>query len=116
MSRSLHDTTVNRLPFADLSMGVERKMNTSLLSIARALSSPTRLLVLQSLGESGMNVTEAARRAGLATSTTCFHLAVLLDAGLVERKRKGRTCIYRWGATRCSIHFEPAPPTTSTTA
>jgi DNA-binding transcriptional ArsR family regulator len=88
----------------------ERMMQSSITSVARALASPSRLYVLQSLGEEGLSLTEAARRAGLATSTASHHLGVLLDVGLVARRRRGREMIYRWSDTRCSISFSSACP------
>jgi len=91
-------------------------MKPSILTYAQALSSPTRLYLLQSVGNDGLSVTEAAERAGVSTSTTSFHLGVLLDAGLVSRKRKGRNVLYRWSDTRLSIKVEQAPQPPSRTS
>jgi DNA-binding transcriptional ArsR family regulator len=85
-------------------------MKQSIVTYAHALSSPTRLYLLQSVGSDGLSITEAAERAGVSTSTTSFHFGVLLDAGLVTRKRKGRNVLYRWSDTRLSIKVEQAPP------
>jgi DNA-binding transcriptional ArsR family regulator len=91
-------------------------MKHSILTYAHALSSPTRLHLLQSVGNDGLSVTEAAHLTGLSTSTTSFHLGVLLDAGLVSRKRKGRCSIYRWSDTRLSMQVEKVqPPSSSAT-
>jgi DNA-binding transcriptional ArsR family regulator len=89
-------------------------MQHTILTFASVLACPTRLFLLQSVGEDGLDVTRAAVAAGVSTSTASFHLAKLLDAGLVVRHRKGRMRVYSWGPVRYSIHAEPAPPSSST--
>lgn len=89
-------------------------MQASILDLAHALCSPTRLYVLQSIGDTGMSVTDIASTTGIATSTACHHLAELVRVGLVLKKRKGRTTIYRWSEMRVSIQIEHAPPSPDT--
>jgi len=90
-------------------------MKPTLVTYAHALSSPTRLYLLQSVGPTGLSVTEAAHGAGVSTSTASFHLRVLLDAGLVERKPRGRRVLYRWSDTRLSMQIEKVTPTSAPT-
>ncbi len=81
----------------------------NLLVIARAVACPSRLLVLQLLGEDGLCLSEAARQAGIAVSTAHHHLAVLIDAGLARKGRSAGRAVYRWSRTRCSIALSSAP-------
>jgi DNA-binding transcriptional ArsR family regulator len=80
-------------------------MHTDLLLVARAIACPSRLFVLQLLGNTGICVSEVARKAGLSPATACHHLKVLASAGLAVRVRRGRRTIYRWSATRCFLTF-----------
>jgi DNA-binding transcriptional ArsR family regulator len=83
-----------------------------LVVISRAIGCEARLHLLRVLGEGGRSLTSAAHEAGLAPSTAHHHLGVLVDAGLAVRQRRGRRTLYKWGSTRCSLHFEPAPSST----
>jgi ArsR family transcriptional regulator len=80
-----------------------------ILTLSRALSSPSRLYLLQSMGETGMSVTDLASSSGLVPSTVCHHVKQLVEVGLAVRKRKGRHTFYKWAPTRMSIYFEQAP-------
>ncbi len=73
------------------------------LVLSRATACASRLELLRLLGEQGLPLTEAARRAGLAPSTACHHLAVLVKAGLATRTVRGRKSIYRWSARRWQL-------------
>jgi len=110
MAPLLVGTTVNGPSFDMASMEIEKYMKPNIVTYAHALSSPTRLYLLQSVGLEGLSVTEAAHRANLSTSTTSFHLGVLLDAGLVSRKRRGRCVLYKWSDTRLSLQVERVRP------
>lgn len=82
------------------------------LTVARAISVPSRLGVLRCLGNDGCHLTEAARRTGLAISTTAFHLAKLRAAGLVTKTTKGRKAIYSWSRLRWAlVQQRPPAPT-----
>lgn len=77
--------------------------NVDLLIVARALACPSRLFLLQCLGEQGLPLVEAARRAELAPSTAHHHLRVLIAAGLATRMGHGRRARYAWSPTRCAL-------------
>jgi DNA-binding transcriptional ArsR family regulator len=76
------------------------------LVVSRAVSCPTRLYILQLVGEDGCSVVEVSRSAGVAPSTAHYHLRVLEHAGLVERHKRGRERVYRWGPHRLSLAWE----------
>ena len=59
-----------------------------------ALSDPTRILMLYSLSESPLNVTELTNELGVSQPTTSRHLKVLRDRGLVNSTRQGTTITY----------------------
>jgi DNA-binding transcriptional ArsR family regulator len=73
------------------------------LVIAQATACPSRLDLLRLLGERGLTLTEAARQAGLASSTACYHLSVLVNAGLAVRAVRGRKSVYRWSPHRWQL-------------
>jgi DNA-binding IclR family transcriptional regulator len=87
-----------------------------LVVIARVIGCEARLHLLRVLGEGGLSLKDAAEQAGLAPSTAHHHLVQLVDAGLAVRHGRGRRCIYRWGSTRASLHFEHVPPSLASTA
>ncbi len=106
MASFLNDTSVKTARIEILSMEIERWMKPTVVEYAHALASGTRVHIFTLLGENGMCVTDIASATGLATSTVCFHVAELERVGLVERKRKGRTSIYRWSDIRLSFQVE----------
>jgi ArsR family transcriptional regulator len=59
-----------------------------------ALSDPSRILMLYTLGEKPRNVTELTNELGLNQSTTSRHLKVLRERGLVHTVRTGTTITY----------------------
>lgn len=61
-----------------------------------ALGSPLRLLILRALvraGRGGLAVGELQRRVGIPASTLSHHLRALVQAGVVEQRRHGRTLV-----------------------
>lgn len=86
-----------------------------ILVVTRALSCPSRLAVLRTLGERGCSVTDTARLTGLAVSTTAFHLDHLVRAGLATKTPRGRKAIYKWTRARWQlVCMRPPAPTTPT--
>jgi DNA-binding transcriptional ArsR family regulator len=59
-----------------------------------ALSDPTRLLILYTLGELPHNVTDLANALELAQPTASRHLKILRDRGLVYSVRQGTSVTY----------------------
>jgi ArsR family transcriptional regulator, arsenate/arsenite/antimonite-responsive transcriptional repressor len=72
------------------------EIKTSVEALA-ALAHESRLTVFRALvqrGPEGLKPGELAAACGIPDSTLSFHLAHLLRAGLVSRRRRGRTLIY----------------------
>jgi len=61
----------------------------------RALAEPMRLRILHSLGDSEMSVGELVEATGAGQANVSKHLAVLLDAHLVARRKEGLSVFYR---------------------
>lgn len=72
---------------ADIYDGVAR--------VAQALTSGTRLKVLELLAQHERAVQDLAELAGLNVTTASAHLQVLREAGLVASRRSGRHVFYR---------------------
>jgi DNA-binding transcriptional ArsR family regulator len=73
--------------------------DTLLEEVARLfslLSDPTRLRLLSTLHEHGeLVVGEVAARTGISLPNASQHLTRLAAAGVVARRREGRTVVYR---------------------
>jgi len=76
------DDTVQRL-FGELSR------------IAKALSSPSRLQLVQLLAQSERTVEALGRELGLSTANASHHLQALREARLVEARKEGQFVFYR---------------------
>jgi rhodanese-related sulfurtransferase/DNA-binding transcriptional ArsR family regulator len=63
--------------------------------VGQALSSGTRLKMLELLAQSERPVVELATVAGLNVTTASAHLQIMRDAGLVVSRRDGRRVLYR---------------------
>jgi DNA-binding transcriptional ArsR family regulator len=64
-------------------------------AVARALSDPKRLCVLETLASGERSVSELSREVRCQVPNMSQHLAVLRSAGLVTTRREGTTVIYR---------------------
>ncbi len=65
-----------------------------------ALAEPHRLLILRHLRRGRRTVGFLARACGMTQPLTSHHLAVLLEAGLVTRERRGSFTCYAADARR----------------
>ena len=64
-------------------------------ALFEALADPSRRQFLSEIGQGGPSTaTELAKAAGMSRQNAGKHLAVLVKAGLVERKRVGRRIVY----------------------
>jgi len=63
--------------------------------VAKALAHPSRLMMLDLLAKTEMNVTEITKAVGADQSTVSKHLAVLKEAGLIDTRKEGTTSFYR---------------------
>ena len=65
-------------------------------AVARALSDPKRLCVLELLADGGeRSVGDLSRCVGCQVPNMSQHLAVLRTAGIVTSRREGSTVLYR---------------------
>lgn len=67
---------------------------TEVASIMKALSHPSRLLILEALAETPHCVCELTRLVGADTSTVSKHLSVLKNAGIVFDEKRGNMVFY----------------------
>lgn len=65
-------------------------MAATLDTVFAALSDPTRRAILAMLLEDDMAVTDVAQPFRMSLAAISKHLAVLSDAGLISRERRGR--------------------------
>lgn len=68
--------------------------------IARALSAPARLMLLEQLAQGERAVDGLADKTALSVANTSQHLQQLRRAGLVTSRRDGKSVIYRMSDTR----------------
>src|ERR1700722_834163 len=89
-----------------------------IVGLARAIAVPTRLHLLQVIGETGTSLCVAAAAVGVSPATAHHHLDVLTKAGLVSKSLRGRQALYRWSCSRWQFvrMAPPAPTMPSTTA
>lgn len=65
------------------------------VKILSALSDPTRLEIVEFLGEEERCVCEIVPAFGRAQSTISKHLSILNEAGILERRIDGKRTLYR---------------------
>ena len=63
--------------------------------IAKALAHPSRLLILDALGQKEMCVCDLTELVGADQSTVSKHLSVLKSSGLVADRKEGTMIFYR---------------------
>lgn len=61
----------------------------------RVLAEPMRLRILHTLGHSEMTVGDLVDATGAGQANTSKHLGILLDAGIVARRKEGLNAFYR---------------------
>lgn len=60
----------------------------------RLLSDPMRLRILHTLGDGELNVTELVEATGAGQANVSKHLGILLEAGVVARRKEGLNAFY----------------------
>jgi ArsR family transcriptional regulator len=71
-----------------------RKAYEARAKVAKALAHPSRLLMLDALGQKDLCVCELTELVGADQSTVSKHLSVLKGAGLVDDRKQGTMVIY----------------------
>ncbi len=61
----------------------------------RVLSDPMRLKILHTLDDKEMNVSDLVEAIGAGQANVSKHLGVMLDAGVVERRKEGLNSFYK---------------------
>jgi DNA-binding transcriptional ArsR family regulator len=61
----------------------------------RVLAEPMRLILLHALGDGEMSVSELVEATGAGQANVSKHLGILLDSGLVGRRKQGLNVFYR---------------------
>ncbi len=61
----------------------------------RLLAEPMRLKILHTLSDQEMSVTELVAATGANQANISKHLGILLDAGIVSRRKEGLTANYQ---------------------
>ena len=61
----------------------------------RVLAEPMRLRLLHALGDIEMSVSELVEATGAGQANVSKHLGIMLDAGLVGRRKEGLNVFYR---------------------
>ncbi|MBC9723817.1 metalloregulator ArsR/SmtB family transcription factor [Streptomyces sp. TRM68367] len=67
----------------------------SVAATLQALATPSRLLILTTLRQTGYSVTELAAAVGMEQSAVSHQLRLLRTLGLVTGQRDGRRIVYR---------------------
>jgi DNA-binding transcriptional ArsR family regulator len=60
----------------------------------RVIGDPTRIRILDLLREEELSVTEITERLGTSQQNASKHLGILLQAGIVARRKEGNSSIY----------------------
>jgi ArsR family transcriptional regulator, cadmium/lead-responsive transcriptional repressor len=74
----------------------------------RGFADPSRLGILEALGQGPRTVTEVVEATGLSQPNVSSHLACLHDCGLVSREQEGRFVRYRLSDPRVGAFLEEA--------
>ena len=76
-------------------MPAPRKTLPVKAKLFRGLADPSRLAILEALGNGPRNVTQVVARTGLSQPNASMHLDCLRCCGLVVREPRGRFTYYR---------------------
>ena len=63
--------------------------------MCRTFTHPTRIALLEAIGEGERSVSDLVEECGIAQSTVSQHLAVLRRLGVVETRKQGTSVHYR---------------------
>lgn len=78
---------------------------TELLEIFRALADPTRMRIMHLLGTMELSVGEVAQAVAQSQPRVSRHVKILVEAGLVDRRKEGNWVFLRTGSTPGSQHL-----------
>jgi DNA-binding transcriptional ArsR family regulator len=84
-------------------MAFQSAMEKPVDSVFRALSDPTRRLVLERLSRSPASVSELAAPFNMALPSFVQHMGILENSGLVRSRKTGRVRIYKLAPKRLQL-------------
>ena len=76
-------------------MSPKKKLFEQFARVAKSLSSPNRMELLETLAQGEKSVDALAQATGMSVANTSHHLQILRDSGLAESRREGLQVIYR---------------------
>jgi rhodanese-related sulfurtransferase len=76
-------------------MNPKKKLFEQFARVAKALASPNRLELLETLAQGEKSVDALAQATGMSVANTSHHLQILRDSGLAESRKLGLQVIYR---------------------
>lgn len=82
----------------------EKRQLEARAQVIKALGHPSRLLMVEELGERELSVWELTDKVGASISTVSKHLSVLKNAGIVADEKRGNQVFYRLRVP-CILNF-----------
>jgi rhodanese-related sulfurtransferase/biotin operon repressor len=76
-------------------MSPKKKLFEQFARVAKSLSSPNRLELLETLAQGERSVDALAQATGMSVANTSHHLQILRDSGLAESRKEGLQVFYR---------------------
>lgn len=76
-------------------MSPKKKLFEQFARVAKSLSSPNRLDLLETLAQGERSVDALAQATGMSVANTSHHLQILRDSGLAESRKEGLQVFYR---------------------
>jgi rhodanese-related sulfurtransferase/biotin operon repressor len=76
-------------------MSPKKKLFEQFARIAKSLSSPNRMELLETLAQGERSVDALAQATGMSVANTSHHLQILRDSGLAESRKVGLQVFYR---------------------
>lgn len=73
----------------------KKRLFENFACVAKAMGSPNRLELLETLGQGERRVDELAKASGMSVANTSHHLQILRDGGLVHSRKEGLQVFYR---------------------
>lgn len=93
-SRSFAFTHLSRIWHDGPMPSVREELDRLHASVCKGLADPKRLLIINSLRDGALSVSEICEDLGLPQSNVSQHLAILRDKGLVASQRDGQFVYY----------------------
>lgn len=83
---------------------IEKKKLEARARVIKALGHPSRLLMVEALGDGELSVWALTDKVGASISTVSKHLSVLKNAGIVADEKRGNQVFYRLRVP-CILNF-----------